>query len=160
MKKDIVCGVVITCQIDNITKCLMFRRSIEVKNPLVWSFPMGHAEPSEQALYHALDSKRERYEVLIDIMLRELEEETALLRSHIGTILERYIKIATKKKSSYFFISRVNQLEYEDINNSIVLNFENDDFKWFDLETFNCDNCLHPSITLNFDLFMELINGV
>lgn len=158
MEKNIVCGIVVCYSSRVGTKCLMLRRSLEVNNPLVWSFPMGHADPPEQELYYALIKKRDKYEILIDVMLRELKEETGLSRDHIGSLSSSYLKISKRKKNIYFFFSNVNKRQYDQINEDIVLNFENDDFKWFDVDTFSSECCFHPFINKNFDLFLEIIN--
>lgn len=153
--RPIVCGFAIFFVDSNEVKCLMMRRSESVSSPSTWSIPIGHAEGYELADYYL--SKNDP-SVLLKVALRELKEETNLEASDIGNIYNGFIHINTGSKDAYIFSSIVDDLSYDIINNKLLLDYENDDFMWFELDHIDCSDCLIDIFSHKFDLFFELFS--
>jgi len=150
----IVCGFLISFVDSNDINCLMLRRSSWVSHPCTWSIPIGHAEEFEIAEYI---SSNNNPSVLLEVALRELKEETNLSVEDIGNVYNGYLKLTNDSKDVYIFSSIVDFEGFNGINQKILLDSENDDYSWFNLENLDYCSLMIDSFSKDFDLYFTLI---
>jgi 8-oxo-dGTP pyrophosphatase MutT (NUDIX family) len=122
-------GMIFLCPDDN--TILLCKRSPNVQDPNTWGIPGGAVKELGNGFYSS-----EEEEIKPD---NDLLQSTALIetKEELGTLPNINIINSTDFKSGSFlyrtYISTLSLEEKEEFTKKIILNWENTEFKWFDL---------------------------
>ena len=133
-------GVLYFCPFDNTV--LLLKRSRQVEDAGLWGIPGGAVKGVEDWIEEDVEAPEYSEDELRDSAYSEVDEEIGHLPEHEK---EQGFHTTVKDNFKYTtFLSVVNQQQKQSINNSITLNWESDDFSWFNVHSLPQN--IHPGV--------------